>query len=332
MAHFLLVEDEAEICETWANWLAEEQHTTEQAHTYLEAVRKIWASEQDNGEPFDMILLDHSLEPLGGGYFGIDVLRRITERLGQEYTEHRVIVITAHRDRELVTSYSRWGVLGYLLKPISKDQFFATIINALERREIYVERRDDWEAAVRVLEDLELLPNIEQMQRDLAAFQALRETYDRLLEDLRNAAGNEARIRDSYNYAYQAIANNTATIESIIPCLQPFLITESFWGDIEDTFRHERLKFYGLQSYLLRIGKNPNAYRVKHLSGDAPGHYEYRTGITHRLYFRRDGDRMVLERFGHKNNQREILHFLSETGGGEAFEVNRIPLHLSRSR
>jgi hypothetical protein len=129
-------------------------------------------------------------------------------------------------------------------------------------------------------------------------------------------------------YAYQAITNNTATIESIIPCLQPFFITESFWEDIEYTFHHERLKFYGLQSYLLRIGSDPNAYRIKHLSGDAPGHYEYRTGITHRLYFRRQDGHIVLERFGHKSKQKEILHFLHETGGGKADKIHEIASKL----
>jgi hypothetical protein len=49
-----------------------------------------------------------------------------------------------------------------------------------------------------VLEDLELLPKIEQMQRDLEAFQALKETHNKLLEDLKQAGGNEAKIRESY--------------------------------------------------------------------------------------------------------------------------------------
>jgi response regulator of citrate/malate metabolism len=325
MAHFLLVEDRLDICEIWRNWLLEEGHTCQCANTYEDAVQKIWVSEQNDGEPFDMILLDHELD---GGLFGINVLNEISEEIGQDYKEHRFVVITASHDMGLVSIYSQRGALGYLIKPISRESFFATIINALERRRIYVENKEDWEAAVRVLEDLELLPKIEQMQRDLEAFQALKEIHNKLLEDLRKAGGNEAKIRESYAYAYQAITNNTATIESIIPCLQPFFITESFWEDIEYTFHHERLKFYGLQSYLLRIGSDPNAYRIKHLSGDAPGHYEYRTGITHRLYFRRQDGHIVLERFGHKSKQKEILHFLHETGGGKADKIHEIASKL----
>jgi len=325
MAHFLLVEDRLDICEIWRNWLLEEGHTCQCANTYEDAVQKIWVSEQNDGEPFDMILLDHELD---GGLFGINVLSEISEEIGQDYKEHRFVVITASHDMGLVSIYSQRGALGYLIKPISRESFFATIINALERRRIYVENKEDWEAAVRVLEDLELLPKIEQMERDLEAFQALKEIHNKLLEDLRKAGGNEAKIRESYAYAYQAITNNTATIESIIPCLQPFFITESFWEDIEYTFHHERLKFYGLQSYLLRIGSDPNAYRIKHLSGDAPGHYEYRTGITHRLYFRRQDGHIVLERFGHKSKQKEILHFLHETGGGKADKIHEIASKL----
>jgi len=331
MAHFLLVDDNPEICEIWENWLAQENHICQTACTYEEALRKIRVSEQEDGEPFDMILLDHEL---GSGLFGINVLQKIAERLGRKYIEHRIIVITAHRSRELVTGYSQWGVSGYLLKPTSQDQFFATIINALERRRLYVENNEDWEIAaklsedweiaVKLLEDKGLLPNIEQMERDLAAFQALKETHNKLLEDLKQAGGNEAGIRESYARAYQAITNNTATIESIIPCLQPFLITAPFWRDIEYTFDHERLKFYGLQSYLLRIGNDPNAYRIKHLSGDAPGHYEYRIGEAYRLYFRRQDGHIILERFGHKSKQKGILHFLHETGGGEAYKAHEI--------
>ncbi|WP_247218261.1 response regulator [Synechococcus sp. C9] len=230
MAHFLLVEDRLDICEIWRNWLLEEGHTCQCANTYEDAVQKIWVSEQNDGEPFDMILLDHELD---GGLFGINVLNEISEEIGQDYKEHRFVVITASHDMGLVSIYSQRGALGYLIKPISRESFFATIINALERRRIYVENKEDWEAAVRVLEDLELLPKIEQMQRDLEAFQALKEIHNKLLEDLRKAGGNEAKIRESYAYAYQAITNNTATIESIIPCLQPFFITESFWEDIE---------------------------------------------------------------------------------------------------
>jgi len=325
MAHFLLVDDNPEICKIWGDWLLEENHTYQRAGTYAEAVQQICASEQDDGEPFDMILLDHELD---GDFRGFNVLNDITEELNNNYLEHRIIVITAHRSRELVRGYSQWGVSGYLLKQTSQDQFFATIINALERRRIYVENKEDWESAVSVLEDLELLPNIEQMERDLEAFQALKETHNKLLEDLKQAGGNEAKIRESYAYAYQTITNNTATIKSIIPCLQPFLITAPFWRDIEYTFDHERLKFYGLQSYLSRVGNNPNAYPIKHLSGDAPGHYEYRTGITHRLYFRRQDGRIVLERFGHKSKQKEILHFLHETGGGKADTIHEIASKL----
>ena len=337
MAHFLLVDDNPEICQIWGDWLLEENHTCQKAGTYREAVQKIWESEQDNGEPFDMILLDHALDP---GFSGINVLEEISEELGQNYVKHRIIVITAQRDRELARDYSRqWEVSAYLLKPTAKDQFFVTIINALERRRLYVEYPDDWESVVEVLERLELLPRISQMERDLATLEALRQTHEsllathrRLLQDLAYAGGNLGAIQKSYNDALEQLNRHTGTVESIIPFLRPFLITKSFWEDIKYTFYHERLKFYALQSYLLRIANNPNAYRVKHLSGDAPGHYEYRTGITHRLYFRRDGNHIILERFGHKNYQREILHFLHQTGGGQACAVDNLLSNTSNSK
>jgi CheY-like chemotaxis protein len=106
MAHFLLVEDRLDICEIWRNWLLEEGHTCQCANTYEDAVQKIWVSEQNDGEPFDMILLDHELD---GGLFGINVLNEISEEIGQDYKEHRFVVITASHDMGLVSIYSQRG-------------------------------------------------------------------------------------------------------------------------------------------------------------------------------------------------------------------------------
>jgi len=89
------------------------------------------------------------------------------------------------------------------------------------------------------------------------------------------------------------------------------MITASFWSDIENVFHYERLHFFILQTYLNKIRKNPFAYRIKHLIGGATGHYEYRVGKSYRLYFRREGDLIILERFGHKNLQSKIVNYLS---------------------
>lgn len=199
-----------------------------------------------------------------------------------------------------------------------------TIINALERRSLYVEYKDDWESAIQVLEDVGLLPNIQQMEKDLQSLEVLKATYEDLLEKLKEAGGNEAKLRESYEYAYETITNHHATVESIIPCLRSFSITENFWKDVKRTFNYERVKFYSLQSYLLRIAHDPNAYPIKNLAGHASGHYEYRTGMTHRLYFRREDDRIIWERFGHKNEQKEILNYLRNTGGGDVFPLDNI--------
>ncbi len=317
MSHFLVVDDESEIRTTWQTWLREAGHTCQGAGSYEEAYRMIRASEAEDGEPFDMVLLDHQLD---GGFFGINLL----ERFGQQYAEHRIIVITGHYSTNIAQQYAHWGVLGHQLKPTFREQFLVTITNALERRAIYVERKDDWESAVQLLEDLKLLPNIERMEENLAAFESLKSAYEQLMEVLKNSGGNESKLRESYNEAYNTITSTATRIESIAPLLEPFLLTRSFWEDIEYVFEHNRLSFYSLQSYLIRIGRNPNAYRIKHLSGHAQGHYEYRTGRAYRLYFRRSDKDIVLERFAHKNSQPEVIHFLHQTGGGDVCKLTDI--------
>jgi len=316
MAHFLLVEDDLANCETWENWLAEEKHTSEKAYTYEEAVQKIWLSEQGDDKPFDIILLDHQLD---GNFLGINVLEEISEEFGQDYPEDGFIVITAARDMQLVKSYSRWGALGYLLKPTNKYQLFATIINALERQYLY-ECRGDWKSIGELFTISQVAEELRNEQEEL------KKIHEELLELLES--GNEFEIGTAFETARKKAKNATRTIKTIIPYLHPFWVTEPFLEDIKHTFHHERLKFHVLQSYLLKIANNPDAYHIKHLSRNASGHYEYRIGKTHRLYFRRQDGHIVLERFGHKSKQKEILHFLHKTGGGKADKIHEIASKL----
>lgn len=319
MAHFLIIDDHDFIRVQWRAWLEEQGHTCQEADDCMSAVETIVASEGEGGEPFDILLVDHDLQD--GNYKGWDVLKNVNRKF-PNYSQDRFIVITGSRDLELIDSYTEMGSLNHLLKPTEKDQFLASVKGALCKRS-FVEQKGDWESAVELLQNLELLPNIERMQQDLEAFEVLRATYQSLMEDLERFGGNESKLRASYNNAYQAIISSSTRLDSIIPFLEPFQITRSLWEDIEYTFAHERLKFHGLQCYLARIANNPTAYSARRLGGDAPGHYEYRIGQTHRLYFRYGDDSIVLERFGHKNRQPEIMRFLRSTGGGDIYQLPR---------
>lgn len=326
MAHFLIVDDDQRICQTWQGWLLNDGHTCDFAFTLDSAFNSILDSEEGIREPYDLVLLDHNLD---GSNLGLGVLDAVREAGLSDWCENRVVVITASHNMAIVPEYTKRGsigYLGYLIKPTNRVQFTATITNALLRRELYVEKKEDWEQAVKLLEDLQLLPAIEGMQREVESLRVIEAYYNQLLRDLCAAGGNEAKIADSYKKASASINNSIVSISSILPFLKPFKFTQAFWKDVEYVFYQDWIKFHALQSYLARIGNNPNAYRIKHLDGRANGHYEYRTGISYRLYFRREGGFIVLERFGNKNEQNQIIDFLANTGGGDI--INETDLDL----
>jgi response regulator of citrate/malate metabolism len=307
MAHILIVDDEAHIRAEWRTRLIQENHTFQEADSIDEAVEAIENSQEQ--EPFDLILLDHSL----GEELGLDLL----DEVGKDYLQYRVLVITGHGTTSLAREYASIGAIGHLIKPVSEAQFNTAIASALERRKIQVEEREDWESAYAVLENLGVLESIDILKSDSTKaqeqYEILKSTYDQLLEDLKSAGGQEYAMATAYEKATQTLNDSNGSVEGIIPFLNKFKVTKSFWGDVKTIFKRSRLYFFVLQSYLVRIAENPLAYRIKHLAGGADGHYEYRIGSEFRLYFRKEANEIILERFANKNIQDEIIKFLNNT-------------------
>ncbi|BAQ63922.1 response regulator [Geminocystis sp. NIES-3709] len=307
MAHILIVDDEAHIRSEWRTRLIQENHTFQEADGIDEAVEAINNSQEQ--EPFDLILLDHSL----GEELGLDLL----DEVGKDYLQYRVLVITGHGTTSLAREYASIGAIGHLIKPVSEAQFNTAIASALERRKIQVEEKEDWESAYAVLENLGIFESIEVLKSDSTKaqeqYEILKSTYDQLLDDLKLAGGQEYAIANAYEKATQTLNDSDGSVEGIIPFLTKFKVTKSFWSDVKTIFKKSRLYFFVLQSYLLRIAENPLAYRIKHLAGGADGHYEYRIGSEFRLYFRKEADDIILERFANKNIQPEIIKFLNNT-------------------
>ncbi|MTF37524.1 response regulator [Cyanobacterium aponinum] len=309
MAHILIVDDEAHIRAEWRTRLLRENHTFIEAKDIDEAVDAIEESQKNDHDPFDLILLDHSL----GEEQGLDLL----DEVGKDYLQHRVLVITGHGTTSLAREYASIGAIGHLIKPVSEAQFYTAIASALERRKIQVEEKEDWESAYAVLENLGVLESLEELKTDSIKvqeqYEVLKSTYDQLLEDLRSAGGQEYKMATAYEKASQSLNGVDGSVEGIIPFLTKFKITKSFWSDVKTIFKKSRLYFFVLQNYLIRIAENPLAYRIKHLAGGADGHYEYRIGSEFRLYFRKEADDIILERFANKNIQPEIIKFLNNT-------------------
>ena len=311
MAHFLIADDEPNVRKSIRTLIEldrKNDHTYEEAEDLMSILQTVSASNKQ--EPFDLILLDHNL----GGSTGLDAIEKITKYCGDSYCDHRVVVITGSHERELASAYAELGAIGHINKPISEVQFWSTIDAALKRRELYVDKKLDWESALEILDNLGILEGIESLKSAGEQYEALKEIHDNLLKDLQSAGLKEQQIAIAYDKASEALNQSPGSFESIYAFLDSFGYTKSFVQDIKDIFKTNRLQFIGLQSYLQRISSNPEAYMVKHLSGDAPGHYEYRVGRSFRLYFRYGEDRqIILERFGDKNIQPKIMRYLNSS-------------------
>lgn len=328
MAFILAVEDEQAVCQLWRDWLLQANHRFDFAHTYDSAIEKIITNEMsdEEQEKYDLILLDHNLE---GGFTGLQILYDLDRDYGlRDYGQGRVVVITAATDMNIVPEYTRLGAIGYLIKPVSQPQFNATIIQALELRSTYLSYRENWEDAIELLQEKGVIPAIDQIELEL---QVLRNAQDRLLQQLERIRDNReiSRVLEAYRQAEEFIEQSTTQISAILPALQPFMVTSQFLSDIKEVFARRRLTFNVLLGYLSRIGQNPNDYKVTHLDGRATGHYEYRIGRNHRLYFRRENGQIVLERFTGKNSQEATIRYLRETSGGSVFTGDRQAYLLS---
>lgn len=309
MAHFLVIDDEPPIRKNWCSLLKAEGHTYDEASDVDEAIATIEQSETDEGVPFDLLLLDHNL----GDETGIDLV----QYLDNDYCENRIVVITGNKQRSLPREYANFGSIAHLLKPVTNDQFYATVEQTLELRSLLIDRKQDWEDAYSLLEELGLLDSLDKLKGEARAarsqYTQLYSTYQKLLEDLDKAGGREQKIAAAYDKATSTLNESQASFDSIYEFLSHFAYTQSFLDDAYEIFTSERLQFFLLQAYLKRIVEHPESQRIRNLRGSADGHYEYRVGRSYRLYFRFERPMQVLERFGHKNLQPKILEFLSRT-------------------
>jgi two-component system response regulator HydG len=131
MSRVLIVEDEAVLRLTFAEFLTEDHHQVESARNFDEAVERIEA------DAFDVIVTDIILE----GKTGIDVLR-----LAHEKTPNTsVIVITGEPNVETAAESVRLGAFDYLAKPVTGRELKRVVRLALDRKKL-AEERDTYAA------------------------------------------------------------------------------------------------------------------------------------------------------------------------------------------
>ena len=314
MAHILIVDDETHIREEWRRLLSSTGHTTVDVDNIDDALKLINKSLENPEieDNFDLILLDHDL---GRRKLGADLIQKIN-LIDPSYCQFRIIVITGHGQTSLAKEYARMGVMDQLIKPVSDVQFHNTIAAVLERQDLYINQRHDWDEAYTLLEKSGVLESIDNLKRDSEQvneqYESLKQIYDDLLADLGRAGAKEGEIASAYQYATDALNSSSIGITSIVPTLGFYKITRPFIQDLRNLFSTDRLRFFILHNYLRRIKVTPLELRVRQLRGGAPGHYEYRTGRDYRLYFRKLDDEIILERFGHKNIQDNIIEYLCD--------------------
>lgn len=311
MAHFLIADDESGIRRDFRLLLESQNHTCVEACDRIEVGQAVKISESEAGDSFDLILLDYDFND---GTNGLEVM----QKLGVNYCEHRVIVLTGSRNASLPSEFARLGAIGHLLKPVSADQFWVTIGSALTRREQFIDKKEDWEAALDLLHKtgvLEGLENYNAINNQLVGqLEALKAINDQLQSELKQAGRREEEIARAYEKASDALGIVPGDINVICSSLHNFGFTKPFLSDVETLFDRDRLHFYVLTTYLKRIEAHPDYPHRLLIMPTTPNHSEYRVGRSYRLYFRRDDSRkVILERFGHKQVQEQIIEYLSRS-------------------
>lgn len=118
MAHIVVIDDEAEICDLLKTMLEEKGHTV---HTSINAQN---LTEILNPPP-DIILLDVLMPDING----LECMPQI-----QSLTpKARVIVITGLDDYHLADAFYEAGACGFLNKPLHHNQILSSIQHALSQ-------------------------------------------------------------------------------------------------------------------------------------------------------------------------------------------------------
>lgn len=124
----LIVDDEPNIRFVLERALRHEGYLLDVAASGAEALRKL-----ANGPPYDLLLLDLQMEPIGG----LQVLQAAKER----DPDLVAIILTAHGTMESAVEALRLGAFDYLFKPAMPETIRQRVGEGLRRRQQGLQRR-----------------------------------------------------------------------------------------------------------------------------------------------------------------------------------------------
>jgi CheY-like chemotaxis protein len=114
----LVVDDQPEVCEALSIIVEAEGHFARSCRSGVEALQAI----RHMPKPFDLLITDHFMP---GSYTGLDLVRIIRT---QGYRQ-QIIVTSGGFTDELKASYEKFGVLGFLPKPINFEVLRLFLVN-----------------------------------------------------------------------------------------------------------------------------------------------------------------------------------------------------------
>jgi len=127
-ARLLIVDDEPLARKLLARWLSAEGYACETTEDVEHAEELL---ERD---AVSLVIADIRLP----GKSGIDLLRLVGER----FPDMAVVVATALDDRAVAIRALEMGAYGYVVKPFKRNEVVISVVNALERRKLLLERQE----------------------------------------------------------------------------------------------------------------------------------------------------------------------------------------------
>ncbi len=127
LAHLLIVDDESAVRDLLSRWLRDEGYSCALAESPATA----WTYLQEH--PVDLATLDIRMP--GGS--GLDLL----DRIKQAMPDTAAIMLSGEGDTTKAIRALTGGASGYLVKPIERQELIIQVQNALERRRLIVENR-----------------------------------------------------------------------------------------------------------------------------------------------------------------------------------------------
>ena len=224
--NILIIDDEASICESLQDILADEGYSALTAHSGETGIRCV------AGEQIDLVFLD-ILMP--GGFDGLETLRRIK----QISPDTEVVMITGHGTFELALEAGSMGALDFLGKPLSLDIILGKVREVGQKIELrraqIAEESSDFERPI--------IGTSRPIQEILAKIRQVAPTNGRVLITGESGTGKELIAYAIHNLS----ARHKAAFVKVNCAAIPQDLIES------ELFGHERGAFTGASGR--RIGK-----------------------------------------------------------------------------